>query len=97
MGMPYRSALNQAGADHILFVVHPRNGDWTLNGIKLSNDTFEQRADLPAAWAGLADSALEEASGIKGAKFCHNARFIAFASTREAIIKMAEIAVQEGQ
>ena len=94
MGMPYRSALEKAEADHILFVVNPRGGDWTLNGIKLSNDTFEQRADLPAAWAGLTDAALEEASGVKGAKFCHNARFIAVADSREAILKMAELAVQ---
>lgn len=94
MGMPYRSALDQVRADHILFVINPRGGDWTLNGIKLSNETFEQRADLPATWAGLTDSALEDASGVKGAKFCHNARFIAVANTREAILKMAEIAVQ---
>lgn len=97
MGMPYRSALDQSEADHMLFVVHPRGGDWTLNGIKLSNDTFDQRADLPASWAGLSDAALEEASGVKGAKFCHNARFIAVASTREAILKMADIAVQSAQ
>lgn len=97
MGMPYRSALLETGAAHILFVVNPRGGDWTINGIKLSHDTFDQRADLPAAWAGLTDVALEDASGVKGAKFCHNARFIAVASTREAILKMAEIAVQEAQ
>lgn len=94
MGMPYRSALDKTGADHILFVVNPRGGDWTLNGIKLSNDTFEQRADLPAAWAGLTDQALEDASGVKGAKFCHNARFIAVANSREAILEMAQIAVK---
>lgn len=94
MGMPYRSALDKMEADHILFVVNPRGGDWTLNGIKLSNDTFEQRADLPAAWAGLTDKALEEASGVKGAKFCHNARFIAVADSREAIMQMAELAVK---
>ncbi|GEO84261.1 MULTISPECIES: MYG1 family protein [Alphaproteobacteria] len=94
MGMPYRSALDKAEADHMLFVVNPRGGDWTLNGIKLSNDTFDQRADLPAAWAGLTDAALEEASGVKGAKFCHNARFIAVASSREAILEMADIAVK---
>lgn len=97
MGMPYRSALEQTEADHTLFVVHPRGGDWTINGIKLSNDTFEQRADLPEAWAGLTDAALEEASGIKGAKFCHNARFIAVADSRDAILKMAAIAVKEAQ
>lgn len=95
MGMPYLSVLDQAEADHMLFMVHPRGEDWTLNGIKLSNDTFEQRADLPAAWAGLSDQALEEASGVSGAKFCHNARFIAVANSRESILKMAEIAVKE--
>lgn len=97
MGMPYRSVLEKAKADHIKFVLNPRGNDWTLNGIKQSHDTFEQRADLPAAWAGLSDTALEEASGVKGAKFCHNARFIAVASTREAILEMAEIAVQNLQ
>jgi uncharacterized UPF0160 family protein len=97
MGMPYRSVLDRAEADHMLFVIHPRGDDWTLNGIKLSNDTFEQRADLPAAWAGLTDAALEDVSGVKGAVFCHNARFIAVASTREAILEMAEIAVQDVQ
>lgn len=97
MGMPYLSALDKAEADHMLFVVNPRGDDWTLNGIKLSNDTFDQRADLPAAWAGLKDRELEDASGVKGAKFCHNARFIAVASSREAILKMAELAVKATQ
>lgn len=97
MGMPYKSAMDAAGGDHLLFVVNPRGADWTLNGIKLSNDTFEQRANLPAAWAGLTDEALEKASGVPGAKFCHNARFIAVANSREAIMALAEIAVQHAQ
>ncbi|MGH1577922.1 MYG1 family protein [Planktotalea sp.] len=95
MGMPYGSVLDKSGADHILFVVTPRGADWTIGGIKLSRDTFDQRADLPASWAGLSDAALEEASGVTGAKFCHNARFIAVAESREAIMAMAEIAVDE--
>ena len=97
MGMPYRSTLENTKADHILFVLYPRGDDWTLNGIKLSNETFDQRADLPISWAGLRDAALEDASGVKGAKFCHNARFIAVASNREAILEMAEIAIKEVQ
>ena len=97
MGMPYRSALDKAEAEHIMFMINPRGDDWTLNGIKLSSDTFDQRADLPAAWAGLTDTALEEASGVVGAKFCHNGRFIAVANSREAILKMADLAVKEIQ
>ena len=96
-GMPFRSAIKAAGADHLLFVVHPRATDWVLLGIRLGSDTFDQRADLPAAWAGLTAGALEAASGVKGAKFCHNGLFIAVASTREAAMKMAELAVEEAE
>lgn len=93
MGMPFRSAIEKAGADHLLFVVHPRDTDWAITGIRLSGDTFEQRADLPMTWAGLNGAALEQASGVAGAKFCHNGRFIAVASTREGALRMAELAV----
>ncbi|SDY49245.1 MYG1 family protein [Citreimonas salinaria] len=95
MGMPFRPAIEKAGADHLLFVVHPRDGDWALTTIRKSGDTFESRADLPAHWAGLSDAALEAASGVPGAKFCHNARFIAVAETREAILRMAGLAVAD--
>jgi uncharacterized UPF0160 family protein len=95
MGMPFRKAIETAGADHMLFVVHPRDSDWAITGIRLSGDGFEQRADLPAAWAGLTDDALEAACGVKGAKFCHNGLFIAVASTREAALEMADLAVKD--
>jgi uncharacterized UPF0160 family protein len=94
MGMPFRSAIETAGADHLLFVVHPRDADWAITGIRLSGDGFDQRADLPAAWAGLTDAELEQACGVAGAKFCHNGRFIAVASTRAAALEMADLAVK---
>lgn len=95
MGMPFRGAVERAGADHLLFVVHPRNSDWALTTIRTGDDTFETRADLPTAWAGLTDASLEQASGVEGAKFCHNARFLAIADSRDAILKLAELAVAE--
>ncbi|MEP3848004.1 MAG: MYG1 family protein [Paracoccaceae bacterium] len=95
MGMPFRAAVEKAEADHLLFVIHPRGADWTLTTIRAGDDTFDNRADLPAAWAGLTDAALEEVSGVTGAIFCHNGRFIAVANSREAILKMADIAVAE--
>ncbi|MEH6773231.1 MAG: MYG1 family protein [Cereibacter changlensis] len=95
MGMPFRPAVVKAGAAHLLFVVHPRQQDWCLTGIRRNADGFELRADLPAAWAGLTDAALEAASGVPGASFCHNGRFIAAARSREAALAMAEIAVRE--
>lgn len=95
MGMPFRPAIIKAGADHLLFVVHPRGKDWCLTGIRQADEGFALRADLPAAWAGLTDAALEAACGVAGASFCHNGRFIAAARTREAAMAMAELAVAE--
>jgi uncharacterized UPF0160 family protein len=95
MGMPFRAGIEKAGADHLLFAIHPRGSDWALTTIRVGDDTFDNRADLPAAWAGLTDNALEAASGVSGAKFCHNGRFIAVAASREAVLKMADLAVAE--
>jgi len=94
-GMPFRPSIVKAGADHLLFVVHPRQQDWCVTGIRQSDEGFAQRADLPAAWAGLTGSDLEQACGVPGASFCHNARFIAAATTREAALSMARLAVAE--
>lgn len=93
MGMPFRPAIVKAGADHLLFVAHPRETDWCVTGIRRSGDGFELRADLPAAWAGLTGQDLAAASGVADATFCHNGRFIAAAKTREAALEMAAIAV----
>lgn len=95
LGMPFRSAIIKAGADHLLFVVHPRENDWCVTGIRRADEGFELRADLPAAWAGLRDRELELACGVPGASFCHNGRFIAAAATREAALAMANIAVAD--
>jgi uncharacterized UPF0160 family protein len=95
MGMPFRSAIVKAGADQLLFVVHPRDKDWCLTGVRRKDEGFELRADLPMAWAGLTNGDLEAVCGIAGASFCHNGRFIAAAKTREAALAMAELAVRE--
>ncbi|WHA39687.1 MYG1 family protein [Agrobacterium larrymoorei] len=95
LGMPFRPAIVKAGANHLLFVVHPRDKDWCVTGIRRAEEGFDLRADLPASWAGLTNGDLEKASGVEGATFCHNGRFIAAAKTREAALAMAEIAVRE--
>ncbi|QRM57083.1 MYG1 family protein [Sinorhizobium sp. BG8] len=97
MGMPFRSAIVKAGADHLLFVIHPRETDWCLTGIRRSEEGFDLRADLPAAWAGLTGNDLEMATGVEGASFCHNGRFIAAAKTREAALALADLAVKDAE
>lgn len=94
MGMPFRAAILEAGADHLWFVVHPRDTDWTITGIRKSDDSFALRADLPAAWAGLSDQDLQQASGVPGARFCHAGRFIAVATDRDSALRMAALAIE---
>lgn len=95
MGMPFRAAIDKAGADHLLFVIHPRDRDWAITGIRREPEGFAQRADLPLAWAGLTDAEFEAVSGVPGARFCHNARFIAVAADRQAALHLAELAVRD--
>lgn len=97
MDMPFRSAIEKAGADYLLFVVHPREIDWTLTGICREPEGFALRADLPEAWAGLTDAAFEAASGVPGARFCHNARFMAVGADRQAALQLATLAVQHAE
>ncbi len=95
--MPFQPAIERLGAGHLWFVVFPRGGDWALNGIRAAPGTFALRADLPQRWAGLVDGALEAVTGVAGARFCHNGRFIAVAESRAAILRMAALAVAEAE
>lgn len=93
--VPFQDALMMPEAAHLWFVIHPRGDGWLLTGIRRAPDTFALRADLPATWAGLSGEALQKASGVPGARFCHKGRFLAVAADRESIMRMAELAVEE--
>jgi len=94
MEMPFRAAVEKTHADHLLFVVYPREDDWTLNGIRREAQRLSFRASLPEEWAGLTGAAFEVVSGVCGARFCHNGRFIAVAADRTAALKLAAKAVE---
>ncbi len=77
-----------------LFVVYPKrvDGTWSLKTIS-TGVTYESRKDLPQSWAGKHDEEFENITGVSGAIFCHNRIFLAVAKTKEAILKLAEIAL----
>ncbi len=93
--VPFQDAVMEPEAAHLWFVIHPRSDGWLLTGIRRASDTFALRADLPAAWAGLSGDALQKASGVPGARFCHKGRFLAVAADRESVLRMAQLAVEE--
>ena len=77
-----------------LYFVMPRADDtWMVRAIRDREDSFVNRKDLPETWAGKSGEELEKITGVAGAIFCHNGRFLAAAKTKEAVLKLAEIAL----
>ena len=77
------------------FVVYPRSdGTWGAKTVRPEADSFRNRKDFPSAWAGLRNEEAAEATGVPDAIFCHRARFMAVARSREGAIKLAELALE---
>ncbi len=78
-----------------IYVVYENRSEktWSVKCVRDNLWSYETRKALPEAWAGKKDKELEDVSGVVGAKFCHNSRFMAVASTKEAVLKLAQIAL----
>ena len=63
--------------------------NWMAVAVPRKNGSFHNRAIFPPAWGGLSDKALEAASGIAGAVFCHKELYIFVATTKEAALEAA--------
>ncbi|MES2163895.1 MAG: MYG1 family protein [Pseudomonadota bacterium] len=66
-----------------------------LHTVSVSPESFDARADLPEAWAGLRDAELAAVTGVADAGFCHNGRFIASAKSYQGIRAMADLALKD--
>ena len=78
----------------ILFVIAPKGeSDWRIQAVLRQKGSFGNRKDLPQSWGGKYDAELEAVTGVKGARFCHRALFMAAANSKEAVLKLAEIAL----
>ncbi|MBD3318868.1 MYG1 family protein [Candidatus Woesearchaeota archaeon] len=79
-----------------LFVVYPdMNCYWTLKGVPKTLNGFEPRKLLPSSWAGLKGEELVIVTGVADALYCHKGRWIAGAKSKEGILKLLELALQE--
>lgn len=54
-----------------------------------------QLKPFPKSWSGLIGSSLEIESGVAGAILCHNFRFFARAQSKEAILEMCKLVINE--
>lgn len=96
--VPWKDFLNDSQdpkAKDILFAVFPSNrGGYSIYTIPVEKDSFESRKLLPSAWAGLRDEELQKVTGVKTARFCHNARFICTCDTLEDARILAQMALE---
>lgn len=92
--LPYDPVVNKEMPD-VLFVVYPESTgrQYQVRVVPKVLGRYEARADLPAAWAGLRDEGLQQATSVPDAIFCHNGRFICGAGSKEGAIRLAELAV----
>ncbi|MBS0629426.1 MAG: MYG1 family protein [Verrucomicrobia bacterium] len=96
--MPWLENFFELGGENhpALFVIMPSQDHWKLRGIPPNpHEKMDVRLPLPEKWAGLRDEALQKASGIKGAIFCHKGRFISVWETKEDALKALSFIVGE--
>jgi uncharacterized UPF0160 family protein len=84
-----------AEAPRALFAIVPKRAGWGLEAVPRELGAFENRLDLPEAWAGLDGPELAELTGVPDAVFCHVKRFLAVARSREGIAALAALALSE--
>ncbi|MTD45238.1 MYG1 family protein [Conexibacter sp. W3-3-2] len=90
--LPWMRAVH-AHAPEALYVLAPKSAGWGVQAVQAVPGQFANRKDLPEAWAGLEHEALQEVTGVPDAVFCHAARFLAVARSREGAMALARAAV----
>ncbi|KAF2142663.1 uncharacterized protein K452DRAFT_227027 [Aplosporella prunicola CBS 121167] len=104
-GMPWMDHLytleaesNTAAENQVLYVLFPENDEpdskWRIRSVSVEGAGFTNRKDLPDAWKGMRDEALDQVSGIPGGVFIHASGFIGGNKTYDGALKMAQKALE---
>ncbi|KAH7336802.1 metal-dependent protein hydrolase [Rhizoctonia solani] len=77
------------------YVLYPdeTGGNWRIQAVPVSPDSFESRKALPEVWRGVRDAKLDEVTGIPGGIFVHASGFIGGNKTKEGVLAMAQKAL----
>jgi len=77
------------------YVLYPdeTGGNWRIQAVPVTPDSFDSRKALPEVWRGLRDEKLSEVSGIDGGIFVHASGFIGGNKTRKGALEMAKKAL----
>ena len=78
------------------YVIYPdeTGGNWRVQAVSVSPESFENRKALPEPWRGVRDEALSQIAGIGGCVFVHASGFIGGNKTRDGALEMAKRALK---
>lgn len=92
--LPWRETVVAEAPDARL-VVYPKSDGWGMVAVPIAAGSFDNRIDLPAAWAGLTGAELAAVTGVEDALFAHTARFYASAASRQGVLALARAALAD--
>lgn len=94
-----RTVTESKDENEIWYVIFPsarNSGEWNMQAVPLTINTFDQRHPVPKSWWGGDKNTLPEITGVKTASFCHQSNgFLTAAGSLDDILKLAEIACKE--
>lgn len=83
----------QLSATEIAFLVFPSNrGGYCVQPVRKENSS-NYKHDFPEAWLGLEKEALQEATGLAGASFCHKGGFLLTTENLEDAVSACRISL----
>lgn len=83
--------------DVATYVVYPdeTGGNWRVQAVPISPESFESRKALPEEWRGLRDDELSRASDIEGGIFIHASGFIGGNKTKDGALNLAKVSLNK--
>jgi len=92
--LPWSSVVRKEMPKVLFVISHSLTEQrYMLHTVSVDTESFDARADLPQAWAGLREAELAAVTGVEDAVFCHTGRFIAAARSYAGALAMARQAL----
>ena len=92
--LPWKQAVHEQDSQ-ALYVVYPSPaGQWMIQAVTVTPDSFANKQSLPATWAGLSNAELQQVTGVSDAGFCHNGCFIAGAASLAGAMRLVNLALK---
>ncbi len=73
-----------------LYIVYPYTEHfWSAKAVRKNKASFDSRKPFPLEWVGKSEIEMPIVTGVPDARFCHNARFLVSADSKEGAMSLA--------